>query len=345
MSASSKHRVPLLQLNNISAHWGQHVALLGVSLKLAAGERLALLGPNGGGKSTLLLVLAALHRHSGGQVLLDGEVAAPPSIRKQVGMAFQRSSLDDRLTIRENLFLHARLQGRTARAVRGRIQVLLSQLGIEAQAEVQVGKLSGGQHRRAELAKALLHHPRLLLLDEPTAGLDPAARKAFWHLLDTLHAESPFSVVVSTHLLDEAETCQQVAVLNQGRLTALGTPQQLRGAMQQHILSLKIVANKQDPFSKTSKTALQTAKKLLEEQMGCSVHIQAQDLKIAPFLPDRLHQLLQILNQASLKIDSLRLEHPFLEEALGLGHVPPSLSNADISGSRAASQTVKASLP
>ncbi len=293
--------VPFLQVDNISAHWGQQEALKSVSFLLSLGERMALLGPNGGGKSTLMLVLAGLHRLSGGQVLWDGKAGLT---RSEVGMAFQVSSLDVRLSIRENLILHSRLQGMKAHLVAEQIKFLLKHLGLAAEIDKRVEELSGGQQRRSELAKALLHRPRLLLLDEPTAGLDPVARKDFWDLLNTLATKQLFSVITSTHLIDEAESCQWSAVLHSGRLTLLGTPQQLRGAMQQNILTLGFC----------SKSAVKKARPILEKFSGLPAQCDNEQLKVTPFSSKKLPELLKVLNQND--INYVQLAYPSLEEVI-----------------------------
>ncbi len=211
--------------------FGEREALAGVSLDVARGEMLALLGPNGSGKTTLFRVLATALLPTGGTVEVCGADVRrqPHAVRRALGVVFQSPSLDRKLTAAENLRHQGRLYGLAGAALEARIAAALERLGVADRAGERVEHLSGGLARRVELAKGLLHRPRVLLLDEPTTGLDPGARREFWGYLDAVRRESDGSttVVVTTHLMDEAERCDRVAVMDAGRLVALGTPADL----------------------------------------------------------------------------------------------------------------------
>lgn len=225
-------------------------ALRGVDLAVAPGERVALLGPNGSGKSTLLHTLTGTISPTGGRVSLMGveiwpNAHAGGAIRAalaRVGVVFQSPSLDPLLTIGENLRLHATLTGLCARSGRSRVESLCEMLGIADRMNDRVKTLSGGLARRADLARAVLHGPELLLLDEPTTGLDPLARRAFFELLDRIRGASspPMTIVLTTHLLDEAEWADRIVLLAEGTVAASGTPASLRAGVGTRVMRVSI---------------------------------------------------------------------------------------------------------
>jgi ABC-2 type transport system ATP-binding protein len=214
----------------VSYRYGDRLALDGVSLSISPGEMFALLGPNGGGKTTLFRLLATLAPLQSGRVSIFGHTlpAEMQRVRELLGVVFQAASLDKKLTVEENLWHQGRLYGLTSAALRTKIGELLARLRLADRARSMVETLSGGLKRRVEIAKALLHDPRLLLLDEPSTGLDPIARSELWQTLSTLRDEHGVTVVLTTHLLDEAEKADRLAILNAGKLVALDTPARLR---------------------------------------------------------------------------------------------------------------------
>lgn len=213
------------------SHWyGSRQALRDVGFDVAAGEIFGLLGPNGGGKTTLFRVLATLLPVQQGSIQLLGlDVAHEPSrVRSRIGVTFQSPSLDRKLTVRENLVSQGYLYGLSGAPLRARIASLLEKLGLTDRSGDRAESLSGGLARRVEIAKGLLHNPLVLLLDEPSTGLDPGARLDLWRYLRLLRDEAGVTVLVTTHLMEEAEHCDKLAILDSGRLVALGTPQELR---------------------------------------------------------------------------------------------------------------------
>lgn len=211
--------------------YGAREALAGVTFRVFRGEIFGFLGPNGGGKTTLFKVLSTLMPATGGtaRVLgrdLRGDLRA---VRRSLGIAFQRPSLDPKLTVAENLRHHGHLYGLMGAALRRRAQAVLARLGLADRAADLVETLSGGLQRRAELAKGLLHRPELLLLDEPTTGLDPGARRNFMTYLHELRAQDGVTVLLTTHFFEEAERCDRIGILHRGRLVATGAPEELKG--------------------------------------------------------------------------------------------------------------------
>ncbi len=205
-------------------------ALDDVSLQVGLGEIFGLLGPNGGGKTTLFRILATLIKPSSGSATVLGYNLAhsASSVRRSIGVVFQSQSLDKKLTVSENLAHQGHLYGMLGKQLRCRISQLLEQFGLVERAHERVETLSGGLKRRVELAKAFLHQPRVLLLDEPCTSLDPAARLDFWQYLEHLNREQGVSILLTTHFMDEAEKCHRLGILEKGRLVALDTPERLK---------------------------------------------------------------------------------------------------------------------
>ncbi|HSB68814.1 MAG TPA: ABC transporter ATP-binding protein [Candidatus Methylomirabilis sp.] len=223
-------RVPAVEVEDLRHVYGIREALAGVTLTVFRGEIFGLLGPNGGGKTTLFKILCTLMPVTQGRVRLLGHDLGQESnaVRRRLGVVFQRPSLDPKLTVLENLRHHGHLYGLRGEALRTRAQAMLDRLGLPDRARDRVETLSGGLQRRTELAKALMHQPELLLLDEPSTGLDPGARRVFTRYLGQLREQDGVTVLLTTHILDEAERCDRVGILHHGKLVALGTPDELK---------------------------------------------------------------------------------------------------------------------
>jgi ABC-2 type transport system ATP-binding protein len=202
-------------------------ALDDVSLRVPRGEMVALLGPNGSGKSTLMRIISALLAPHAGRVAILGE-SQPASIRSHIGVVFQAAALDRHLTVMENLRDQAALFGMRGPSARQRIARELNDAGLADRAGSLVKSLSGGLTRRADLIRALLHDPAVLLLDEPTVSLDPAAREQFLRTVEERRAAQSMTVLISTHLIDEADRCDRVVLMHHGRVVADDAPQALR---------------------------------------------------------------------------------------------------------------------
>ncbi|MFL6307900.1 MAG: ATP-binding cassette domain-containing protein [Candidatus Sulfotelmatobacter sp.] len=221
---------PVISVQNLVHRYESRTALNGVSFDVRPAELFGLLGPNGSGKTTLFRILSTLMIPTGGRALVMGFDAAqdPASLRRQIGVVFQAQSVDPKLTAYENLWHQGHLYGLRGSALKARVHEILSRVGLADRAKERVETFSGGMQRRIELAKGLLHHPAVLLLDEPTTGLDPGARRDLWQYLQILRDEEHVSVLVTTHLMEEAERCDRLAIMNEGNLVALGTPAELK---------------------------------------------------------------------------------------------------------------------
>lgn len=220
----------VISVREIVHRYGDRPALNGVSFDVQSAELFGLLGPNGSGKTTLFRILSTLMVPVGGHALILGhDVAKEPSqLRREIGVVFQAQSIDLKLTAAENLRHQGHLYGLHGAALRKRITTMLARVGLADRAKDKAETFSGGMQRRLELAKGLLHGPRVLLLDEPTTGLDPGARRDLWQYLRILRDEEHVTVLVTTHLMEEAERCDRLVILNEGKLVALGTPLELK---------------------------------------------------------------------------------------------------------------------
>ena len=222
--ASALDDTPAVEAHGLRKTFGAIVAVEGLDLIVNRGEVFGLLGPNGSGKTTTIRMLCGLLSPTAGEATVVGlRVGAQGElIRRAIGYMSQKFGLYDDLTIRENLRFYATIYGITGAALRDRIEELLVELKLDARADQRAGTLSGGWKQRLALACATAHRPAMLFLDEPTAGVDPAARRLFWQAIYQL-AEGGTTVLVTTHYMDEAERCGRLAFMSRGRLFAVGT--------------------------------------------------------------------------------------------------------------------------
>lgn len=235
----------VISVQNLVHRYDNRIALNGVSFSVRPAELFGLLGPNGSGKTTLFRILSTLMIPTGGQAIVMGCDAAkdPAQVRRRIGVTFQAQSVDPKLTAYENLWHQGHLYGLRRAALKQRVREILVRVGLGDRAEERVETFSGGMQRRIELAKGLLHRPGVLLLDEPTTGLDPGARRDLWQYLQMLRNEEHVSVLVTTHLMEEAERCDRLAILNEGNLVALGTPAELKSEIGGDVILLDAAHN------------------------------------------------------------------------------------------------------
>ncbi len=237
----ANERQPLLRIDGLTRRFGDRLALDALSFEVRPGEIFGLLGPNGAGKSTAFQILACILRPDAGRVFLQGRQLSleDPALRTRMGVVFQRGSLDDQLTARENLMLGARLYGLPRPIAKERVAAMFTLIELGDRAREKVAGWSGGMKRRLELARALVHQPQILLMDEPTQGLDEASFRRFWAHVKALRAADGVTVLLTTHRAEEAEQCDRLAVLDAGKLVATDTPRALAARVGGDVITIE----------------------------------------------------------------------------------------------------------
>ncbi len=291
----------VFDVQSVSHRYGQAVALDEVSFQVPRGSMFGFLGPNGSGKSTLFGVLSSLLPVQSGAVRalgidLSGNLL---EYRRQIGVAFQSPSLDRRLTVMENLVCHGQLFGLSGPSLKSRIKELCERFRVWDRAADRVEVLSGGLRRRVELAKCLIHRPQVLLLDEPSSGLDPGARREFWDSVEELRQQDGITVVVATHLMDEAERCDRLVLLNRGKVAADDRAQVLKQKISGETLTIQ--ADRLDEL-----------KRKLSSDLGLECHRHGDALRL--HCSDGHQLLAQIMDRYRADVRSISLSAPTLED-------------------------------
>jgi ABC-2 type transport system ATP-binding protein len=259
-----------VSIRDVSFHYGARAALSALTLDIPSGRIFALLGPNGGGKTTLFRILTTYFPLQSGEVQVLGLDLRQQTmaVRARIGVVFQHPSLDGKLTVAENLKHHGRLYGMTGQSIRARSAAMLGRLGLSERSRDRVETLSGGLARRVELAKGLMHGPELLILDEPSTGLDPGARRDLWQYLASLKEEG-VTVLVTTHLMEEAERADHIAILDHGKLVAFGSPETLRAEIGGEIITIETMAPSE--LARTIKEELQIEPEIVDQKLRVEV--------------------------------------------------------------------------
>ncbi len=226
---------PAIQVSDLVRRYGQLEAVRGVTFAVGPGETFGFLGPNGAGKSTTISMLCTLLRPTSGSARVAGfdVVTERAEVRKRIGLVFQDTTLDDYLTAQENLRFHAELYGVPRGLTGSRIADVLRMVGLMDRRDGLVRTFSGGMKRRLEIARGLLHSPRVLFLDEPTVGLDPQTRAHIWGYIEELRQREAITMFLTTHYMDEAEHCDRIAIIDEGRVVVEGTPEELKASVGQ----------------------------------------------------------------------------------------------------------------
>lgn len=290
-----------VQVKNLKYFYGTHKALDGVTFDVRRGEIFGLLGPNGGGKTTLFRILSTSCPPASGEAAIFGADVRThaDAIRRTIGVVFQSPSLDKKLTVSENLMHHGHLYGLRGSELQNRMREMMERLVIADRSGSIVETLSGGLQRRVELAKGLLHRPELLILDEPSAGLDPGARIDLWRYLQRLREKDGVTILVTTHLIDEADRCDRVLILNQGLVVAIGTPDSLK----EQIGGDVVVITAQEP---------EKLRGMIAAKFGVQPAVMNGKLRVEK---ENGHAFVsQVVEAFSGMIDSVTLSKPTLED-------------------------------
>lgn len=290
-----------VQIDHLTHRYGSLAALDNISLTVPQGSFYGLLGPNGSGKTTLFRILATLLNPSEGTVHIFGADPGthPARVRQHTGIVFQSVALDEELTVQENLYTHAALYGLQRSALQERLARLLPLFGLEERLHERTERLSGGLKRRVDLVRGLLHAPPLLLLDEPATGLDPAARQALREAIDRLRREEGTTVVLSTHVMEEADRCDYLAILDRGKIVAHGTPAALKQAVGEETLWIEC----DDPQNLAERIAKQF-----------NVSTQVIGLRVQLSGPNAHDLLSPVYETAGEAIRSATIRRPTLED-------------------------------
>lgn len=233
----------IIEVNNLCKSFGEVKAVKGISFSVEKGSLFAFLGINGAGKSTTIDMISTMLQPDGGSVTLNGRVLGKEDdeIRSEIGIVFQDSLLDPLLTVKENLLLRGSFYGMDKRQVKEKVEKISEMVGLGEFLNRRYGKLSGGQRRRADIARALLNTPKVLFLDEPTTGLDPQTRKSVWNTVKSIRENSGMTVFLTTHYMEEAAQADYVTIMSKGEIIARGTPIELKEQYSSDMLKMKFI--------------------------------------------------------------------------------------------------------
>ena len=300
---SNRLTPPMLSLKDlIYSYPGQpKPALNELSLSVQKETIFGILGPNGGGKSTTFKILSTLIRPDKGSVEINGidVIKSPDKVRSLLGIVFQSPALDKKLTVEENLHHQGHLYGIKGKLLEDRTTFLLKRLGLWEKRNEKTENLSGGQKRRLEITKSLIHEPQILILDEPTTGLDPLARREVWNYLKFLRETEKITILVTTHLLEEAEDCDEIALIDQGRVVCEGRPSQLRHEMGSDLVSIRT------SYPSELRENIRSKFDVSSSNLGNQLRVQPKDLE--SFVS-------YLVKEGSSKIDNFTVGKPTLED-------------------------------
>jgi len=291
----------VIQAQNLTHRYGSRVALSNVSFEVNQGEIFGLLGPNGGGKSTLFRILSTMMVPTSGQAVIAGHDVArdPGAVRRVVGVVFQTQSLDKALTVEENLRAQGHLHGLSGEGLRQRMEQAMERLGLADRRRDLVETLSGGLRRRVEIAKALLHRPQVLLMDEASTGLDPSARRDLTRHVQNLRDQEGVTILLTSHILEEAERCDRLALLHQGTIVAQGSPRELRSRIGGDV----VVLETEDTASLASR---------IEQKFG--LHPSVMDGQVRVEIANGHRFITEVVEAFPGVVESVGLHKPTLED-------------------------------
>jgi ABC-2 type transport system ATP-binding protein len=291
----------VIQATGLVKKYGEVEAVRGIDLEVRAGEIFGFLGPNGAGKSTTISILCTLLRPTAGTARVAGidVVHDPARVRQRIGLVFQDPSLDDQLTGRENLEFHAFIYSVPSSERRRRIDEMLALLQLSDRASSQVKTYSGGMKRRLEIARGMLHQPQILFLDEPTLGLDPQTRQTIWTHVKELRDSKGVTIFMTTHYMDEAEYCDRIAVIDKGKIVALGTPDELKSMVGGDVVT--ITSSQPD-----------AAAREIKEILGVTPSREDGTLRME--VPDGKAFVPRLVRELKAPVDTVSMRRPSLDD-------------------------------
>jgi ABC-2 type transport system ATP-binding protein len=296
----------MIEVNDLTKKFGSLVAVDKLNFAVQPGEVFGLLGPNGAGKTTTLSILCTILKPTSGTAIINGfDVTKHPSqVRRSIGIVFQEPSIDDRLTGRENLEMHANLYGVPRSEQRKRIEELLRLVELEDRANSLMKTYSGGMRRRLEIARGLIHHPKVLFLDEPTLGLDPQTREHIWSYITELSNRENITMILTTHYMEEADKlCDRIAIIDYGKIIALDEPGRLKEGLEGDII-----------FVRTG-SVRELSERLSEMEWAKDLKLLEGELKLIVKGGEAIiPRIVEIAARSGIHIDSISIREPTLED-------------------------------
>ena len=313
-------RPPAIEVAGLEKRYGDVEAVRGVDFTVHPGETFGFLGPNGAGKSTTINILCTLVRPTAGAARVAGYDVRTQrdDVRRTIGLVFQDSTVDADLTAEENLRFHGELYGVPKDVLSGRIDDMLGMVGLGDRRKSTVGTFSGGMKRRLEIARGLLHSPRVLFLDEPTIGLDPQSRASVWEYIGALREREDITVFLTTHYMDEAEHCDRIAIMNEGRIVALDTPEALKAAVGKD----RVQITTEDD---------EAAIAVLRSRFGIEAGMHSGEVTIS--VPDGERFVPRLFAELGVGIRTVSVARPTLDDVF-LAHTGTTIQDAEVSGLR-----------
>lgn len=297
--------MPAIHVENLTKKFHDFVAVDTVSFEIESGEIFGLLGPNGAGKTTTISMLATMQRPTSGTATVNGcdVLTDEDGVRRSIGIVFQDQSLDEELTAYENMDFHGRLYRIPRTEREERIAALLALVELDGRKDDLVKTFSGGMRRRLEIARGLLHRPKVLFLDEPTLGLDPQTRNHLWAYIEELNAEMGITIILTTHYMDEADRlCDRIAIIDHGRIVAMDTAQNLKDAVGGDVITVQTP----DPALIPSRIRAPWVERI--EERGGYVTVTLHNAE------RHLSEIVTLLNENGIEITSISVRKPTLED-------------------------------
>ena len=304
-SSPGTNPAPAIDVRNLTKSFGSFVAVDNISFSIASGEVFGLLGPNGAGKTTTISMLSTIQKPTSGTATVNGHdvVAREDDVRKSIGIVFQDQSIDEELTAYENMDFHGRLYRISSDERRRRIDELLTLVGLIDRKDDLVKTYSGGMRRRLEIARGLLHEPKVLFLDEPTLGLDPQTRNHLWEYIARLNEEKGITIILTTHYMEEADRlCDRVAIIDRGAIVVLDTAENLKDSIGGDIVTIA----SPDPDAIAGLLTAPWISSIERHDGSVTIHLQEADRHV-PGIVTAIHQ-------SGIGITSLSVRKPTLED-------------------------------